>query len=488
MEENILPHLKNSLPKDIEKYHVSYYTVALEAWRRGLRVTFHNSKRGSLSTSYAYQYSIADENNKYHFICGRGSNTKKKAIDITQNKSEAYTYFQKEGVPTPQGSVFKFESTPIDEIIDYGDSIGYPVVVKPTSMGGGKGVYTQINNIDQLKDSVLKLKDEIKSKDIMVEKYFSGIDYRFFVMGDKVLGVTKSYSSYVLGDGEHNIEKLIEFMNEKIKHNAAHAARIIKIDNDLLTYLEEQKLSLSSIPEMNKRIFVRRHGTHLGLRLNVDCTDEIDSKFKVHAVKAIKSVDGIPYGSVDMIINEEGNEGVVNEINTKGVIAMHYYPLEGTPRDIPKAIIDYYFPNTKRLSNKLYFEMKPIKDLFLAGLAEEVVIPTITKQKLYQQQFTITGRNLKSIYLKKIYRKAALNHLIGTIHRTKVNQVDLHVHGTELQLSKYSNFLKNSGNRRMIVNNIKSSSLTEDDGFHNISLDLKDLYNKESLINLKNPN
>lgn len=488
MGENILPHLKNSLPKDIEKYHVSYYTVALEAWRRGLKVTFHNLKRGHISPSYAYQYSIADEKNDYYFICGRGSNTKQKAIDITQNKSEAYTYFQKAGVPTPQGSVFKFDTTSVDEIIDYGHSIGYPVVVKPTSMGGGKGVYTQINNIDQLEKSVLKIKNDIKSKDIMVEKYFRGIDYRFFVMQDEVVGVTKSYSSYVIADGEHNIEELVRMMNKKIKNNAAHAARIIKIDNDLLTYLEEQGLSLNSIPEKGKRIFLRRHGTHLGLRLNVDCTDEIDPKFKKYAVDAINSVDGIPYGSVDMIINEEENEGVVNEINTKGIIAMHYYPMEGTPRDIPSAILDYYFPNTKRLSDTLFFEMKPIKDLFLAGLADEVVIPKINVEKNYKQQFTITGNNLRTFFLRKIYRKAARLHLTGIIHKTKVNQVDLHLYGTKSKLNKYSNYLKSSGTHKSIIENIESSSLTEDNENRNVSLELKNFYNKNSSINLKNPN
>jgi D-alanine-D-alanine ligase-like ATP-grasp enzyme/acylphosphatase len=482
---NVLPHLKNSLPKDVIKHQISYYAVALEAWRRGLHVKFFNSKRGSIVPSLAHEYSIADENNEYNFICARGPHTSKEAIKITQNKPEAYTYFKRSGVPVPEGSSFHFESNSLDDIIDYGETIGFPLVVKPTDKGGGKGVFTHINSREQLKESLLKVKDDVKAKEVMVEKYVSGIDYRFFVMKDKVLGVTKSYPSYVVGDGEHTLEQLFEIMNKKIKANVVHRGKDIKVDKDLLNCLDEQGLSLIYVPKKGERVFVRKHGTHLGLRLNVDCTDEINPKFKEYAVKAINCVEGIPYGSVDMIINEDTNEGVVNEINTKGEITMHFFPMEGTARDIPKAIIDYYFPNTKRLTDTLYFDFKPIKELFLAGLAKEIAIPDLADRKLYQQRFAITGKNLKSIYLRKIRKKAAFFHLMGTIQKVKENKVELLLYGTKLQLSKYADYLSKSGTQRSIIENIESTELVEDNGNHNVSLELKDLYNKRSPLNLK---
>lgn len=488
MEENTLPHLRG-IPKYITKYNVSYYTVALEAWRRGLKVTFHNYNRGSSSMNRSHQYTISDEHNAYHFLCARGSHTTQKAIDITENKHKAYEYFKKANVPTPEGKAFNFRQTPMDEIIEYALSIGYPLVVKATSLQGGKGVYTHITNLDQLKESLLKVRDTYNSENVMVEKYISGIDYRFFVMKDKVLAASKSYSSFVVGDGKHNIEELIAIMNKKIKNSRFHAGRTLKVDDDMLSYLNEQNLSLDSVPEKGKRIFLRRHGTYLSMRLNVDCTDTIDPKFKEYAVKAIQSIEGIPYGSVDMIIDEEKNEGVVNEINTSGEIAMHITPIEGKPRDIPKAIIDYYFPNTERLSDTMYFEMKPIKDVILAGLAQDITVPVIPKEKVYHQQFEITGKNLGPVYLRKIYRRAARYQLMGTIYKTDKNTISIDLYGTETNLNRYNRFLKKAKTKISVLEKLHASDLVENTNqTHPVHLELKDLHNPSAKLNLKYPN
>src|SRR5690625_448263 len=143
-------------------------------------------------------------------------------------------------------------------------------------------------------------------------------------------------------------------------------------------FLEAQSLSLKSIPLKGERVFLRAHGTYLGDRLNADCTDEVDTKFKQYAVQALKSIPGLPCGSVDMLINEDTGEGVVNEINSKGEIMMHVSPLEGKARDLPKSIVDFYFPDTqnKRCEN-FYFELNPIKEMFIRGIADEIRIPNI---------------------------------------------------------------------------------------------------------------
>src|SRR5699024_1705457 len=400
-----------------------------------------------------------------------------------------YTYLKKAGVPIPEGSVFNFQHNSIDEIIDYALSIGYPLVVKATSLQGGKGVYTHITNIDQLKESLFKVRDTYNSEHVMIEKYISGVDYRFFVMKDKVLAASKSYSSFVVGDGKNTIEQLITIMNKKIKNSRFHAGRAIKTDNDLLTYLKEQSLSLETIPKQNERIFLRRHGTYLGHRLNVDCTDDIDPKFKDYAVRAIHSIKGIPYGSVDMIIDEESNEGVVNEINTHGEISMHITPIEGKPRDIPKAIIDYYFPNTKRLSDTLYFEMKPIKDLFLAGHAEDIAVPSVPNQELYQQEFTITGKKLVPLYLRKLQRRAARYNLIGTIDKIDNQTIVIKVSGPRTALNKYRNFLKRVRTNKTVIEKVEVTHEVENARAKQpVHLELKDLSNKAAKLNLKYPN
>lgn len=485
MESNLLSHLENSIPKNVVTYQVSFYTVALEAWRRGLKVKFHNSKRGSPYPSAAHNYSISDGVNEYLFTTARGSNTTKKAIQQVVNKKTSYSIIKNAGVPIPEGHTFSFAESSIDEMLEYGTSIGFPLVAKPIDSGGGKGVFTHINSVDHLKECILNIKDDLNKEQVLIEKYFTGYDYRFFVIQDKVIGVTKSYPSYVVGDGEHTLKELVPIMNNKIKKNIATIRRDIVIDDDLISVLEEQNLSLDYIPKNAERVFLRRHGSHLGHRLNVDCTDEIDPKFKEFAIKAVNSIDGLPYASVDMIINEEENEGVINELNTRGEIMMHLYPMEGIARDIPKAIIDYYFPNTERKNEFLYFEFQPIKDLFVDGLADEIVIPPLPDGTLYHQNFTIVGEGLKNIYLKKIHKRAAGLNLIGSIHKIEENKISLFLIGTKQNIKKYKTYLNKSSTKNSIVNSIEEDTLQLHLSKHNISLELKDLFNKSSSINFK---
>src|SRR5699024_3556717 len=220
-------------------------------------------------------------------------------------------------------------------------------------------------------------------------------------------------------------------------------------------------------------IFVREHGTYLGDRLNVDCTDDIDQKFKDYAVQALNSIPGLPCGSVDMIINEDINEGIVNEINSKGEIMMHVLPFEGKARDIPKAIIDYYFPNASRDRNEnFYFEFKPIKDLFLTGVADEIVVPQIPTGAEYIKEFTLKGNNLGSSYMRRLRRLAALLNLIGNIKKNDEGNIQIKAIGSREQLDDFEIFIKDSKLRRSVLTDFKGSMLSEFSGVSNINFEI----------------
>ncbi|WP_029267424.1 ATP-binding protein [Virgibacillus alimentarius] len=472
--ENILPHLENSIPEGVVNHHTSYYTVALEGWRRGLKLTFHNSKRGGRVPSKAHQYTLSDGTTSYRFFCARSSYVSEETIKIAENKTLAYEYMRKNNVPIPETKTFNFSKTSIENICKFGSEIGYPLVVKPTNRGGGKGVFTNIKDENNLIKSLTSIRDDFNSKNVIIEKYFeNAVDYRFYVMGDKVLAASKSYSSNVIGDGKSNIRELIKIRNREIKKNVATKSRKINIDDNMKDFLKSQNMSLESVPLVGERIFVREHGTYLGDRLNVDCTDDIDQKFKDYAVQALNSIPGLPCGSVDMIINEDINEGIVNEINSKGEIMMHVLPFEGKARDIPKAIIDYYFPNASRDRNEnFYFEFKPIKDLFLTGVADEIVVPQIPTGAEYIKEFTLKGNNLGSSYMRRLRRRAALLNLIGNIKKNDEGNIQIKAIGSREQLDDFEIFIKDSKLRRSVLTDFKGSMLSEFSGVSNINFEI----------------
>src|SRR5699024_2989814 len=71
------------------------------------------------------------------------------------------------------------------------------------------------------------------------------------------------------------------------------------------------------------------------------------------AVNASKAIPGLVHSGVDIIINPVTNQTVVLEVNTRPGIGSHLFPIEGEAVDIPKALIDFYFPETKNQTKAL---------------------------------------------------------------------------------------------------------------------------------------
>ncbi|CAM4282094.1 acylphosphatase [Lacicoccus alkaliphilus] len=471
---NHMPHLVNSLPKGVTGFTTSSYLVALEGWRRGLKLKFHNNKRGATAISRAITYSLSDGENEYHFLCARGPKSHKDAIDDAEHKSNAYEVMERNGVPVPQNKKFDFTETSIEKICEYGESLGYPLVVKPPNMGAGHGVVTNINTREHLIESLIQVREHYnKNNEVMIEKYFeNGVDYRFYVIKDKVIGVSKNYSSFVRGDGSSNLEQLVHKTNKMIKNSPGMPSRTIKIDDSMIEFLKEKNMDLEYIPEDGKRVFVRKHGTYLSKRLSVACTEETSPKLKKYAVDALNSFPGLASGSVDMIVNEEKQEAIVNEINTRGEIQMHTLPFEGKSVDVPKHIIDFYFPESKKISNNFRFEYKPIKEAFLNGYADEITIPMYPKGEQYQKRYSVYGVNLKAVYRAKLQQQAAKLNLKGHIDVQSTKRLEINLIGKKNQINKFDQYLNTFSTSRSKVNKITSTELEKFEGIASISFEI----------------
>src|SRR5690606_6476035 len=78
----------------------------------------------------------------------------------------------------------------------------------------------------------------------------------------------------------------------------------------------------------------------------IDVFDTIPEYVKEAAVKALHAIPGLEHGAVDLIVHENTEEVYIIELNPTANLGGLLFPIEGKSRDIPKAIIDYYFPET----------------------------------------------------------------------------------------------------------------------------------------------
>src|SRR5699024_8332535 len=111
--------------------------------------------------------------------------------------------------------------------------IGYPVVLKPTSEAGGRGVFSNVQSKIELKKVISYVRHNLKYKSVLLEEYIPGKDYRVFVFNGKVLGGLDRIAANIVGNGENSVSELIKQKN-KVKKLSPHTARRpLKIDAEV---------------------------------------------------------------------------------------------------------------------------------------------------------------------------------------------------------------------------------------------------------------
>lgn len=176
---------------------------------------------GFLSESTTFAQKV--EENDIHFI---GPN--KKTMEMMGDKITARQTVHSAGVPVIPGSTDAVNS--VEEIKELAKDIGYPLVLKAASGGGGKGIRI-VKEENQLEKSLKEAKSE-------GQKYFN--DDRVYV--EAFIPVAKHVEVQVIGDGKENYVHLgerdcsVQRKNQKLIEEAPCAAlseeRREKICND----------------------------------------------------------------------------------------------------------------------------------------------------------------------------------------------------------------------------------------------------------------
>src|SRR5690625_951168 len=207
-----LPHLENAVPSKGYGNRLSMYLIALEAWRRGLNIRFFRLENPE--NKMLIRYSIGNENEEYRFESSRGEKLTSHAYEICENKDETKKVLAKAGIPVPEGKRFKPNQS-VEEIIKYTNALGYPVVIKPISENAGKGVFSNIETENELRNSLDYVRNELNYKDIIVEKHIEGIEHRLFIVKGKLLGAVNRVPANIVGDGKNTIDQLIKQKNRE---------------------------------------------------------------------------------------------------------------------------------------------------------------------------------------------------------------------------------------------------------------------------------
>ncbi|MDG2947048.1 bifunctional glutamate--cysteine ligase GshA/glutathione synthetase GshB [Bisgaard Taxon 10/6] len=269
---------------------------------------------------------------------------------IMENKVVTKKVLEKAGFNVPKS----LEFTGIEQAVaSYGLFEGRPVVIKPKSTNYGLGITIFQQGVHDREDFAKAVEIAFREdKEIMVEDYLSGTEYRFFVLGDQTLAVLLRVPANVVGDGVHTVSELVAAKNNHPLRGDGSRTPLKKIalgDIERLQ-LKEQGFTVDSIPAKGQIVQLRANSNISTGGDSIDMTDEMHPSYKALAVGITKAMGAAVCG-VDLIIPDLKKPAEPNlqswgviEANFNPMMMMHIFPYQGKSRRLTQNVINMLFP------------------------------------------------------------------------------------------------------------------------------------------------
>ena len=269
---------------------------------------------------------------------------------IMENKVVTKKVLAKVGFNVPQSIEFTDVKNAVENFPLFENRA---VVIKPKSTNFGLGISIFQQGVTDRDDFAKAVEIAFREdKEIMVEDYLLGTEYRFFVLGDQTLAVLLRVPANVIGDGVHTVAELVAAKNAHPLRGDGSRTPLKKIalgDIEQLQ-LKEQGLTVDSIPAKDQLVQLRANSNISTGGDSIDMTDEMHASYKEIAVGISKAMGAAVCG-VDLIIPDLKKPaepslrswGVI-EANFNPMMMMHIFPFSGQSRRLTMNVIKMLFP------------------------------------------------------------------------------------------------------------------------------------------------
>lgn len=272
------------------------------------------------------------------------SQTSSIGVEVACDKEDTKFLLEQAEVPIPKGEIVRTQEG-LKEAVDY---IGFPIVIKPISGNHGRGITTDINNLEDAMTAFDAAKKV--SRSIIVERYIVGDDYRLLVIDNKLVAAAKRTPAHVVGNGKSTIRELVDKVNEDPRRGYGHEKVLTMIDIDELTlgilkekgYTEDTVIKKDEVLHLKDTANLSTGGT------STDVTD-IVHPYNVFMAERISRVIDLDICGIDIMTTDIGQPlpdtgGAVLEVNAGPGFRMHLAPSYGLPRNVAAPVIDMLYP------------------------------------------------------------------------------------------------------------------------------------------------
>jgi cyanophycin synthetase len=287
------------------------------------------------------------------------------ACFIANNKYLTKRILRTCNIPTPKSWLVRTPKEAKRKIIN---NNLFPCVLKPIKGAHGNRVFANIESIAELEEVLPLVFNKPGKKNVLIEEFINGKDYRLVVVGDKVSAVMERIPAHVVGDGVKNISQLIKIFNNNPLIGERYEKPLCKIiiNGEVKRNLKKQNKKLTYVPQKGETVFLRQNANISTGGVGKDATESMPQEIKDIAVKAAKAI-GMVITGVDIICEKSSKKPYVLELNDTPGIDIHHYPYMGKPQNVADDIVEYLF---KRIGGEKYEEQTLPRELKLHSKQE----------------------------------------------------------------------------------------------------------------------
>ena len=354
-KENSILNVGLNLAKQYKEYAIrEYYSLsAYSNMELSTQAVIEDAIKSGIKVS------IIDENDQFirleskehvEYVKNGNMTSKDSYISplIMENKVVTKKVLSEKGFRVPKG----YEVSSLEEALQKFNYIkNKPIVIKPKSTNFGLGITIFKNGTSSLDNYTKAIEFALKEdKDILIEEFIEGTEYRFFVIEGKTEAVLLRVPANVIGDGKHTIRELVEMKNANPLRGDAKKTPLKTIELGEIEQLQlsEQGLNFESILAENEVAYLRENSNISTGGDSIDMTNEVHDSYKKLAVEIAEAMMAKVCG-VDLIIPDikdecsKDNYGVI-EANFNPMMMMHIYPHAGESRRLSLNVLRMLFP------------------------------------------------------------------------------------------------------------------------------------------------
>lgn len=269
------------------------------------------------------------------------------AVDIACNKELTKRMLHDSAIPVPMGDLIDSVEG-LESVIK---KIGYPVVIKPLDGNHGKGSSINVTDWESAKTGLEHAQNY--SKKVIVEKYITGFDFRVLVINNKMVAAARRVPAHVIGNGENNLQELIDIENKDPRRGYGHENVLteITVDKDTMELLDKLQYDLTTIPHKGEIVYLKSTANLSTGGTSIDVTEMVHPE-NITMAERISKIIGLDVCGIDIMaenltqpLKESG--AAIIEVNAAPGFRMHLAPSEGLPRNVAAPVVDMLYPQGK---------------------------------------------------------------------------------------------------------------------------------------------